>query len=53
MNKNTIITILVVLVVAVLAMSFFNKNNHKDKNIMDEIGHEVDEVGDEIEDRTN
>ncbi len=54
MNKNTVITIILI-VVAIFAISFFYKQNHqpKDNNIMDEIGHEMDELGDEIEDKTN
>lgn len=57
MNQNTMITI-VVIVMAVLAISYFNRDRHdKSPNSLSEagreIGHEIDEMGDDLKDRRN
>ncbi len=57
MNKNTMITI-VVIVIAVVAVSYFNREHHdKSPNSLTEagheIGHELDEMGDDLKNKRN
>ena len=56
MNKNTMIVI-VVIVMVVVAISYFNRGHDKSQNPLteagQEIGHELDEIGDNIKDRNN
>ena len=41
------------IVIAVFAIVFFNKQKHGNDNFMDEVGHELDEIGDNIKDKKN
>lgn len=51
MNRNSIITVILIILVGLAIVFAFNANKNTDShdNVMNEVRHEMDEVGDNLE----